>query len=135
MALRARRFAARNEPPGGESAPEAFRKRKSQPLRDMALRARRFAARNEPPCGESAPEAFRKRKSQPLRELAFARPERFELPTFGSVDRRSIQLSYGRLGVRLVSRLNTRASKIASPEPTTATQSELRKYFIGEHQV
>ncbi len=31
-----------------------------------------------------------------------ARPERFELPTFGSVDRRSIQLSYGRQRASLV---------------------------------
>jgi hypothetical protein len=38
------------------------------------------------------------------------RPERFELPTFGSVDRRSIQLSYGRLAVD-----SNRASPTARP--------------------
>ncbi len=30
------------------------------------------------------------------------RPERFELPTFGSVDRRSIQLSYGRTAAQFI---------------------------------
>ena len=36
------------------------------------------------------------RKKAPLCGAFVTRPERFELPTFGSVDRRSIQLSYGR---------------------------------------
>jgi hypothetical protein len=39
----------------------------------------------------------------PLCSLS-ARPERFELSTFGSVDRRSIQLSYGRVCAHLLSR-------------------------------
>jgi hypothetical protein len=39
-----------------------------------------------------------------------ARPERFELPTFGSVDRRSIQLSYGR-EVAKCSRADPRARR------------------------
>ena len=36
------------------------------------------------------------KKTPPERGFLPTRPERFELPTFGSVDRRSIQLSYGR---------------------------------------
>jgi hypothetical protein len=39
-----------------------------------------------------------------LAGLLQARPERFELPTFGSVDRRSIQLSYGRRSAKSSSR-------------------------------
>ena len=35
----------------------------------------------------------------PITSPFTTRPERFELPTFGSVDRRSIQLSYGRLAI------------------------------------
>ncbi len=40
----------------------------------------------------------RHKKTPPERGFSVTRQERFELPTFGSVDRRSIQLSYWRRG-------------------------------------
>jgi hypothetical protein len=39
-------------------------------------------------------------KTPPERGFSVTRQERFELPTFGSVDRRSIQLSYWRKTVQ-----------------------------------
>src|SRR6185437_8777361 len=49
-----------------------------------------------------------------VQDFSVTRPERFELPTFGSVDRRSIQLSYGR------SRVQRTPTIVASPRPWAA---------------
>ena len=49
-----------------------------------------------PPVSHACDRAHKNRRRF---QRLLTRPERFELPTFGSVDRRSIQLSYGRLAV------------------------------------
>ncbi len=46
--------------------------------------------------------ALRAQKTPPEQGFSVTRQERFELPTFGSVDRRSIQLSYWRRAASLV---------------------------------
>ena len=70
----------------------------------------------------SAPCAWSEGTKKPSVWRAFvARPERFELPTFGSVDRRSIQLSYGR-EVAKCSREDPRARRPAQ----TPDRRELR---------
>src|SRR6478609_4538423 len=54
------------------------------------------------------------------RALSFhmARPERFELPAFWFVARRSIQLSYGRVGTRILGGGGGGGKKAAAPRPS-----------------
>jgi hypothetical protein len=80
------------------------------------------AVRLVPVCGThtaSAPNLIAPgRGKNPWKSTIFlrTRPERFELPTFGSVDRRSIQLSYGRRAASLPLRYRAPARQLQSAD-------------------
>src|SRR5581483_5774473 len=67
-----------------------------------------------------------KQMIQGEKQMRMVRPERFELPTFWFVARRSIQLSYGRASRTVFSCYQTPGGRATAPLPTCRWSEFLR---------
>jgi hypothetical protein len=93
----ARRAARRRAVPAAARTPGRWGRRRDASMAAQAPRLAGVLTRAFTTPAQMAPQQPRRHKKTPFeRGFSVTRQERFELPTFGSVDRRSIQLSYWR---------------------------------------